>query len=809
MAKMAEKKEKIPQKKSERKKLVLLDVHAILHRAYHAIPDFMSSKGEPTGGLYGVVTMLIKILGDIKPDYVVACYDLPQPTHRHEVYKEYKAGRKKADDALVAQIKRSRDIFDAFGIPVYDHPGFEADDILGTIVEKLKDDQNVDIVIASGDMDTLQLVEGDKVVVYTLKKGIKDTVIYNEKAVIERFGFAPALLPDYKGLRGDASDNIIGIAGIGEKTASSLIQHFGSLEDMYIQLKKNKDAFLKAGCKERIIDLLEKGEEEAMFSKMLALIRRDAPISFVMPEKHWKESVDMAKVDKLFGELEFRTLGTRLRQAVYGETVQEIVEDATTAEKDVVQTGKVSPEEFRQVAIALWVLDSNITDPTIDDIYTFTKTREWKHAKEAIFTEIEKRNLKKVYADIELPLIPIIEKMEKRGVKVDCAYLKELSKEYHGELSELEREIWKHADTEFNISSPKQLGEVLFDKLGLKTTKKTAGGARTTKESELVKLAQAHPIIPLILRHRELSKLVGTYIDTIPALVDTEDRLHAKFIQTGTTTGRMSSKDPNLQNIPIKSVDGRKIRNAFIAGEGFSLVSFDYSQIELRIAAFLSKDKKLIDIFKTGRDIHTEVAAEVFGVPADLVDKEMRRRAKVINFGIIYGMGVNALRQNLSEGGTAISRTEAQTFYNEYFKNFSGLAAYLDSVKAEVERKGYTETFFGRRRYFEGINSKIPFIKAAAERMAINAPIQGTEADIIKLASIHIEEYLRKNSLENDAHLLLQVHDELVYEITTDKAKKIAEDIKHIMEKVVDPKEIEGITCVAEYAIGRSWGELK
>lgn len=789
-------------KSTSHRRLVLLDAHAIIHRAYHALPEFSSSKGEPTGGLYGLATMLIGIVRELKPDYIVACYDLPQPTYRHEVYKEYKAGRKKADDALVAQLKRSRDIFEAFSIPIYDLAGFEADDMLGTIVEKMKKDVHTDVVIASGDMDTLQLVDGKKVQVYTLRKGIKDTVLYDETAVVERFGFPPKLLPDYKGLRGDPSDNIIGIAGIGEKTATDLIKNFGTIENMYSVLKSGTKAFEKAGIKARIIELLQKGEEEALFSKMLASIRRDAPIDFKLPEKTWAEAVDMARIEKLFAELEFRTLGARVKAVLYGE--KETQEIEKKEEQKMLAT--ISPHELKEVSVAVWLLNSNMTSPTLEDIFTFTKTQTWEEAKKIVFEEIEKKNLKKVFTDIEQPLIPIVEKMDARGIKIDITYLKKLSDEYHQELSILEKRIWETAGFEFNIASPKQLGEALFDKMGLhiKNAKKTAGGARSTKESELIKLQGTHPIIDDILKHRELAKLLGTYIDTIPTQVDKENRLHTTLRQAGTTTGRMSSINPNLQNIPIKTELGRNIRNAFVAEKGFKLVSFDYSQIELRVAAFLSGDKKLIEIFKEGIDVHTAVAAEVFGVPKDKVDKEMRRRAKVINFGIMYGMGVLALKQNL---GT--DRAEAQKFYNDYFEKFSGLAKYLEQVKADTARVGYTETFFGRRRYFEGIKSKVPFIRAMAERMAINAPIQGTEADIIKLAMIKIDEYIEANNLREDAHLLLQVHDELVYEITTAKAEKIAQKIKNIMEEVVPPKDIQGIVCVAEYGIGESWGKIK
>jgi DNA polymerase-1 len=791
--------------------LVLLDAHAILHRAYHALPDFASAKGEPTGALYGLTTMLIKIIDELKPDYIVACYDLPQPTYRHEAYKDYKAGRAKAEPELVAQMKRSRDIFKSFNIPIYDKPGFEADDMLGTIVEKIvkgsrdnsqenneaQEYSKLDIVIASGDMDTLQLVTGKKVQVYTLKKGIKDTIIYDEDAVKERYGFGPLQLPDYKGLRGDPSDNIIGIAGIGEKTATILITTFGSIENIYKELEAgNENKFIKAGITERIIGLLKEGKEDAEFSKMLGTIRRDAPIDFVLP-KNFKESIDFDKISELFNELDFRTLLVRLKN-VLGEN--SLKEEKISEE--------VPDDEFKKTAIALWLVNSNLTTPTIDDIKEFAKAKNFRDASKTIFTELEKRGLRKVYDDIELPIVPIIEKMDEKGVKIDTVFLNELSKTYHTELSKLEKKIWEYAGVEFNINSPKQLGEILFDKMALtaKGLKKTSGGARSTRESELEKLRDAHPIVPLLFEYRELQKLLSTYIDTIPTLVDTNHRLHAHFLQTGTTTGRMSSQGPNLQNIPIKTDLGRAIRKAFIAEKGFVLCALDYSQIELRIAALLSGDPKLIEIFNKGEDVHTAVASAVFEVPLDKVDREMRRKAKVINFGILYGMGVSALRQNLGEG---TERADAQKFYNEYFAKFSGLASYLDKVKAEAKRKGYTETFFGRRRYFEGIDSKLPFIRAMAERMAINAPIQGTSADIVKIAMKRIDEYLVSNNLQNDVSLILQVHDELVYEIREGMTEKIVPEIKKIMESVIDVKDSKGIPLTANANVGKNWGEMK
>lgn len=817
----------MPKPENNKKRLVLLDAHAILHRAYHALPDFHTKKGEPTGALYGLSAMLIKIIEDLKPDYLVACYDVHAPTMRHEIYKDYKAGRKKAEDDLISQIKRSRDVFEALNVPIYEKAGYEADDILGTIVLEVgprggrtSKKSDLEIIIASGDMDTMQLISGENVKVYTLKKGIKDTIMYDEEAVKERFGFGPKLIPDYKGLSGDPSDNIVGVKGIGEKTATTLITTFGTVEKIYQELEAGHEkSFEKAGIKPRIIQLLKDNKEEAEFSKMLATIRTDAPIDFKLPEKTFKETLDVKKAKSFWTELEFRTLGQRLEQVISGDnkivtkgenvTKEEVVQNEGGlfgSEQNKKTLENIPAERLEKAALALWVVDSNITNPTLEDILNFSSTDSFETAEKAIFDELEKRGLKKVYEEIELPLIPIIKKMETRGVKIDRATLKDLATKYHAEVERLEKEIWQLAGVEFNISSPKQLGEVLFDKLQLtaKNMKKTSGGARSTRESELEKLRDLHPIVPLIFSHRELSKLLSTYIDAIPPLLDWNDRLHTHFISTGATTGRMASQNPNLQNIPIKTELGRAIRKAFVAEKDFVLASFDYSQVELRIAAFLSHDEKLIEIFRKGEDVHTSVASSVFKVPFGEVNAEMRRRAKVINFGIIYGMGVLALKDNL---GT--SRDEAQKFMNDYFETFSTLASYLDKIKVETNKKGYTETFFGRRRYFEGIKSKIPYIRAQAERMAINAPIQGTGADIVKISMKNIDCFIQEKGLEDSVFPLLQVHDELIYEIRADVADKVSAQIREIMERVIDPKEIEGITLKSSCSLGKNWGELK
>jgi len=476
------------------------------------------------------------------------------------------------------------------------------------------------------------------------------------------------------------------------------------------------------------------------------------------------------------------------------------VQASLTAEQEA-----FDPREEKKLAIALWLINSSLTNPDREEILRFAHTDSLEEASKAIYTELDKRGLRKVFEDIEMPLVPIIEKMEERGVLIDKEALATLSKTYHKALTKLEKTIFTLAGEEFNVNSPKQLGVILFDRLGLtiKNQKKTEGGAKSTRESELEKLRDVHPIISHILEYRELQKLLSTYIDTIPTLIGADKRLHTTWSQTGSTTGRMSSQNPNLQNIPNKTDLGRAIRNAFVATSGFLLAAFDYSQIELRIAAFLSGDKKLIEIFKSGRDVHSEVAARVFRVGSREVTPDMRRKAKVINFGILYGMGVNALRQNL--GGT---REEAQKFYKDYFAEFSGLAVYLDRVKADAARKGYTETLFGRRRYFEGINSPLPYIKAGAERMAINAPIQGTEADILKIAMKNIDDFTKERGIEGDVHPLLQVHDELVYEIREEMAVETARDIEKVMESVVPVSSTAGIILETHVSIGKSWGEM-
>ncbi|MFA6585946.1 MAG: DNA polymerase [Candidatus Paceibacterota bacterium] len=834
----------------DEKTLVLLDSHAIIHRAYHALPEFLSSKGEPTGALYGLSSMLMKIITDLKPDYIVACYDLPQKTFRHEAYEGYKAGRVKTEDALILQLKNSRQIFEAFNIPIYDAPGFEADDVLGTIVEKLKKEKNIKIIIASGDMDTMQLVDDKKVQVYTLKKGINDTILYDEEKVFERFGFKPKLLPDYKGLRGDPSDNIIGIKGIGEKTATNLIVNFGTIEEIYKKIKKDEDVFIKSGISPRVLELIKNNEEEALFSKTLAKIRTDAPVDFKLPKKTFWENTDLKKIEDVFSEFEFRSLFARLKSFFGGKTSPnghalhrshsilegQVVSDSSEYSSEHDHLGKknqlanslnqhfpdktllapISQIELQETLITLWLLNSEITNPNLEDILHFARTDSFEKAREYIFKQLEEKNsrqggasLKKVFEEIEKPIMHIVKDMQDFGILIDKKYFENLSKEYHTELDKLTAKIYKMAGTEFNINSPKQMGEVLFGKMGMKSSKKkSASGSFSTKVSILEELEEDNPIIKEILSYRELQKLLSTYIDVIPKMVGEDRRLHAKFLQNGTTTGRFSSQDPNLQNLPTKTELGKKIRNGFIAEKGHKLLAFDYSQIELRVAAMLSQDKKMAEIFKEGKDVHSGVASFVFGVAIDKIDSEMRRKAKVINFGIIYGMGVSSLRKSL--GGT---REEAQKFYDNYFNQFSGVRDYLEKVKIFAMKNSYTETLFGRRRYFPNINSRIPFLKNMAERTATNAPIQGTAtADIIKLAIRYAEEDLKKENLLNKVHLVLQIHDELVYEVEEKILKEAEEIIKNAMQTLLERSYLHyktDIPLVVHSGFGDNFGEVK
>lgn len=879
--------------KTKKKLLVILDSHALIYRAFHALPPLTSPKGAPVGAVYGVANVLLRIVKDMKPDYVAAAFDRPEPTFRHDAYEEYKAHREKAPPDLITQFETVRDLFRAFNVPVFEKAGFEADDILGTLVEKTKlADKQVSIIIASGDMDTIQLVEGDKVRVFTMRKGIADTVLYNETASKERFGFDPEHIPDFKGLKGDPSDNIKGVPGIGDKTATALIQKFGTLEKLYENLESGKpDPVVFKG---RIGELLRVHKKDALFSRELAIIRKDAPIVFDLEACAWS-GLNRDKAANFLRDLSFTSLINRLASlspAVSKQAGKKMPEETQSAlplgeapveavasplsdeffmqaeragevvwamqksgavveaaiKKDVWSIGAVSVAKHKDkflhlfqnkkvfqasfggkevlkffwkagvdtaridgdAYLAAWVLDPTLREPDLGDL---VQQKLQTPVEESALTfvpqllkvlnkELKQTKLEHIYTDIEIPLVPVLADMERTGIAIDTKVLEIFSKELGERIAAREKKIYKLAGEPFNINSPKQLGDILFDKLNIapEGVRKTDGGARSTRASELAKLRGVHPIVDEILGYREEAKLKSTYVDALPLERNAiTHRIHATFNQTGTVTGRISSQYPNLQNIPIRTALGQEIRRAFVASAGFKLVSFDYSQIELRLAASLANDKKMIQAFLDGGDIHTLTAAAVNHVPPDEVTPEMRRAAKTINFGILYGMGAVSLAE-----GIGVSRREADTFIKEYFSQFPGVKEYMESLKEQALDNGYVETLFGRRRYFHNVSSMGWQARREAERMAINAPIQGSEADIVKMAMIRIFNELRDYIIEDQVRLLIQVHDELLFEIEKDLIEKVAPRIQNIMSEICTLN----VPLKVDMKIGLNWLDM-
>jgi len=723
--------------------------------------------------VFGFSSILLKMLKDLAPDYIAATFDLPGPTFRHKEFEEYKATRVKAPDELYAQITRVKEVLAAFNIPIFAKEGYEADDILGTILRQLKTNpsaalgvknEKLKTIIVTGDLDTLQLVDKNTSV-YTLKKGVKDTIMYDEAAVRERFGgLSPGQMNDYKGLKGDPSDNIPGVPGIGEKTAVELLKEFSSLENLYKRLE-SKLPKLKTKNEKLKTKLLE-FKDQAFFSKYLATIKTDAPIKFKLPEALTRD-FDKEKVIKIFKDLGFYSLVNRL--------------------PEFDKKGQMKRSEpLKTVASAKGV---TMAMPLSHQPTVFEKIEQAK--EQGILSD-------KVY-ELEKNLAPVISRMEKNGIKIDISYLKKLSQGADKELSTLEKQIIKLAGEEFNINSPQQLSHILFAKLGLqiKGLKKTPGKVISTAASELNKLKDQHEIISLILRQRELQKLKTTYIDALPLLVAPDGRLHTSYDSLGTTTGRLSSKNPNLQNIPIRTDLGNEIRKAFVAEKGHKLLSVDYSQIELRVVAHLAQDKEMIRIFREGKDIHNATAAEILGIKESDVGKDSRRMAKVLNFGVIYGMSLHGFAE---AAGVEVAR--AKEFIKKYFEEFSGVAEYIAKTKKDAARDGFVQTLFGRKRFIPEINSSAWNLKQAAERMAINMPIQGTAADLLKMAMVKIAtgDWLIANS-----KMLLQVHDELVFEVVDDKVQEAAGKIKAIMENIYQlsaPLKVDVET-------GNNWGELK
>jgi DNA polymerase-1 len=858
--------------------LILIDAHAIIHRAFHAIPPLVSPHGEPTGALYGLASFLIKTVRELKPDYVAACFDRPEPTFRHQEFKAYKAKRQKAPDELIAQIKRSRDVVKAFGIPCFEFAGFEADDIIATLVEKLSKTKGLKTYIVTGDRDTLQLIDNDKVVVYVPGKGIAESLIYDEAGVKEKFGISPEQVPDYKGIVGDQSDNIPGVKGVGEKGAVRVLSEFKTLEDFFTHVTEKKIEKLPKGDQSLYKKILA-DKDAALFSKYLATVRRDAPVAESLgdlvyagiaketlepvfrhfgfesllgrigasasPARTQKPAADNPPVphptDADFQEstrTERSSLTPSMRaesiitpqcdeagalvgilveageskKVIGAESIASQAQDLFGGTRRIVgfdlkplvgwarARGVSFSDAIFDIKIALWMTGSDMSTKKLASLREQQSVHELYARAEKKLAENSFQNL---FDTVEMPLVPVLADMERIGIKIDTDHLISLGQRAGVELDALEHTIYAEAKGEFNINSPKQLSEVLFTRLGLapKGLKKTPGGAISTDAETLERLAPLHPVVPHILKYRELFKLKSTYIDALPSHADREGRIHSMFDQTGTVTGRLSSERPNLQNIPAQNNEyAMEIRKAFVAAKGFTIVSFDYSQIELRVMASLSKDETMIAAFRDGKDIHTITASQVFGVPLDKVDPHMRRSAKTLNFGIIYGMGADAFAK--TSGRT---REEAKAFIKKYFANFPGVQKFHEDTIEFGRAHGYVANQLGRRRWLPDLASGHPKYRAAAERMAINFPLQSLDADIIKMAMITMaKRFSESGEWGKDVRMILQVHDQLLFEVRNDILEARAREIKRIMETAYTLS----VPIIADVHAGPNWGSL-
>jgi len=912
---------------SKDQKLIIIDGNAIIHRSFHALPPTMTTKsGQVVNAVYGFALFLLKAIADLKPDYLVLTLDKKGPTFRHLEYKLYKAQRVKAPDELYDQIPLIKDLATAFGIPIYELSGFEADDLIGTISKQVN--SGIQKIIMTGDMDTLQLID-NHTSVYTMSRGISDSVLYGAKEVKEKYNLEPGQMIDYKALRGDPSDNIPGVKGIGEKTASELLNNFSSLDKVYEAVDQSD-----AKIKPRTLELLKEHKDEAYLSYKLATINRSAPITFDLKESRFA-NLDKNKIIKLLSELEFKSLIPRLAnldsylgtdtgknnnlfssievdkfardqkkfkyhivdsEAAFQSFLTELKKqkllaidtetdslDPLTAQllgisfswkegeayylnfaggkKAWIQSlyAPLNDEKIKKCGhnikfdlrilvhqdldlrgiyfdtmIASYLLNPENRQHNLDAL-SFAelgwekinhhdllgddfKAKDFAavplakmgiySCEDADFTfrlmhilekKLKQEKLLDLFHNIEVPLIPVLAKMEDAGILLDKKVLAHMAKDINADVNKLEKEIHYLAGSDFNIKSIKQLKEILFEKLLIspKGIKKTKTGLSTAAD-ELEKLKDAHLIIPLIQNYRELTKLLSTYVEALPELVsETDHRLHTSFNQTITATGRLSSTEPNLQNIPTRTPLGKKIRSAFIAQPGYTFVSLDYSQIELRLVAHLSQDKKMLAAFQAGEDIHMATAAAINEVALKEVTPTMRQEAKAVNFGIIYGQGPHGLSQ-----GAQIPYTKAQEFIAKYFKTYAGIKNYIAKSLEFAHKHGYVETILGRKRYLPEINSTIIMIQKGAERMAINMPFQGAAADMIKLAMIQIDKYLGD---QDDIRLILQVHDELIFETKTDKVQKYLGDIKNIMENVIKLD----VPIIVNESQADNWGEIK
>jgi len=848
--------------------LILIDSHALIHRCFHALPNLTTPKGEPIGAVYGTIRIILKIIREFKPDYLAACFDLAEPTFRHKEYKEYKATRPKTDENLIPQFDKVREFFSAVPIKYFEIPGYEADDLIGTLVKKFSNEKDLKIIILTGDLDTLQLVDDDKVVVYTMKKGIQDTVIYNEKEVQERYGLSPKQLIDFKALKGDPSDNILGVKGIGEKTAIELIKHFETLENLYQKIEnenfqKTSEARL---IKPKTLAALLDQKEQAFFSKYLTTLNCNAPLEVKLSDLKFN-GINKESLIPLFKKWRFESLVNQLmpeesqtntpenafsQASIQWQTEQKLNPLPTQAEaiinlnknvellvadqffslpKDQNSFNKIKQFSLvgydlknivkqiddynlnlnHDIKIAQWLINSELKDYSLQRIWQIIfKTplpndnilTILKKIKTAQVNKIKELALTNVFQQIEMPLVNVLAQMEHFGIKINPDHFYRLTDELNHELQKLEREVFELTNSEFNINSPKQLSQVIFQKLNLnnKHLSKTATGLLSTRENELIKIKDLHPAIAKILQYRELMKLKSTYLEPLPSLMDENCRIHTTYNQTGTATGRLSSENPNLQNIPIEGELAKKIRQGFVAEKGYQFVGFDYSQIELRIAASLADDPKMKEAFLNDQDIHALTAAEINNTTLDQVTPAMRRQAKTLNFGILYGMGAKAFSETAQ-----IPKDQAKKFIEEYYHDFANIKDWREKTLAEARQTGCVKTLSGRIRWVWDLISGNQKYRSLAERAAINFPIQGLAADIIKKAMIKINDFLQKENAIDDIRLILQIHDELIFEVKENKVEWTINNLLPLMEQ----NEFLSVPLKAQYHTGETLADLK
>ena len=801
------------------KRLVLIDGKSVFYRGYYAMGALSLSDGTPTGGVYGFAAIAMEIVRELNPTKVVVAWDSKTSTSkRRAIFPDYKAGRVKPGEDFYAQIPLLEALIRDLGWNFIEIPNYEADDIIGSLSLQADEMGSYETYIISSDLDMLQIVD-DNTHMWRILKGFTNIEQIDIPEIETKYGIKKSQFLDLKSLKGDSSDNIPGVPGIGEKTAAKLLSEYGDLDGIYNNIDKITGSTRKK---------LEVGKDSAYMSRDLARIMFDAPVNLAkIPDFHF----DRTSVISGLKKLEFNSLIRKIEKetskrsdGVFGNAEGEIVDP----EKDMSDT----PANSLGDMIIAWDIKSLMHSNNEIASKILSGSSFWDISQAAfllnplsrdeprlVVPEEEYRRqltefknypkLYQVYTELDLPLIPILYKMEKKGMLIDRHYFEKLRKEYSEEVQQLEQQIYSLAGRNFNVNSPIQLSEVLFTNLGLPTKgiKKTTRGY-STGAKELDKLKDLHPLIPKLMEYREAAKLLSTYIVPMPTLADEFDRIHTTFTQNITATGRLSSKDPNLQNIPVRTEEGKRIRTGFIAPEGRMLVSADYSQFELRLAAILSNDQTLIDDFNHDIDIHTKTASEAFNVPMSQVTKAQRRAAKVINFGILYGMGAFSLSQDIH-----VSVRQANQYIQNYMAQFPSVGAFMEKTVDTARINGYVTTYFQRRRPVPELLASNKMVQAAGKRIAMNTPIQGTAADIIKLAMIYV--YRRLQSDVPDAKLILQVHDELIVEVPEQHAlqagKVLGEEMQNVIRNTLSPEEQEKfpVPLTADVSMGESWYAAK